>query len=188
MDDLRRAFLEEPIWLYVMLAVVEAVLAAAWHYRRSRRLAWALLAPPALAVAVGVLAWAVTTERERLAQALDQLAVAVRRGDHATVVKLVDRDYQDGRFDYDGILGAAGRTMDQYKLRAVSVSGLKVQIEDGQATVKFSARIEGDFGFGADEVHTAWTLWWVQRPEGWRIISARLDMPPGIEGAPVGLS
>lgn len=186
MDLLRTVLFEDPVWLYVACGVVEAVLALAWYYRRSRKLAWALLAPLALAVAVGVTAQAVTTDREKLSEAIDRLAFAVEHGDHATVVELVDREYADQRWDRNEVLAAAARVMTRYKFQQIAVSDLDAQLADGQAVTKLTARITADVGFGASQVPTAWTVWWVLRPDGWRIVSARLDSPPGIDDAPTG--
>ena len=80
MNTITTALFEDPIWIYIALAAAMAALVALWRVWPGRRMAIALLVPPALAAAVIAVSTAVVTDRERLTAAARAIAADVRAG------------------------------------------------------------------------------------------------------------
>jgi hypothetical protein len=140
MDILKHLFLEDPLSLWIGLALAEIVTLIVWRQSRSRRAAVGLAAFPAAAIAVGLLAWAVETDYERLVRTLDVMARAVDTGDAEALIERVSPDYQPA--SPRGVNGRARRE----DLAAVVRLGLRhvrataatptIQWEDGRAVVR----------------------------------------------------
>ena len=57
-------FFENPVYVYIALAVAELVLFIIWRETRTRKAALCLLIPPLLAVVIGLIAHFVVTDHE----------------------------------------------------------------------------------------------------------------------------
>jgi len=94
MDILKHLFLEDPLSLWIGLALAEIVTLIVWWQSRSRRAAIGLVAFPAAALAVGLVAWAVETDYERLVRTLDVMARAADTGDAEALLERISPEYQ----------------------------------------------------------------------------------------------
>jgi hypothetical protein len=106
MDILRHLFLQNPLNLWIALGLAEIVTLIVWWQSRSRRAAIGLAAFPAAAIAVGLLAWAVETDYERLVRTLDVMARAADTGDAEAIIERVSPDYQNGRAQREDLAAA----------------------------------------------------------------------------------
>jgi hypothetical protein len=133
MDILKHLFLENPLSLWIALALAEIVTLIVWWQSRSRRAAIGLAAFPAAAIAVGLLAWAVETDYERLVRTLDVMAKAADTGDAETFIERVSPDYQNGRARREDLAAAV-----QLGLRHVRATAdtPTIRWEDGRAVVR----------------------------------------------------
>ncbi len=95
MDILRHLFLENPLGLWIVLGVAEVFVLVAWRRTRSRRATVAAIAFPAVALLVGLLAWAVETDYERLMRTLDVMARAADSGDAEAFIERISPDYEN---------------------------------------------------------------------------------------------
>ncbi|MGB2754270.1 MAG: hypothetical protein WBE00_04085, partial [Phycisphaerae bacterium] len=94
MDILKHLFLEDPLSLWIGLALAEIVTLIVWWQSRSRRAAIGLVAFPAAALAVGLVAWAVETDYERLVRTLEVMGRAADTGDAEALIERVSPEYQ----------------------------------------------------------------------------------------------
>jgi len=94
MDILKHLFLEDPLSLWIGLALAEIVTLIVWRQSRSRRAAIGLAAFPAAAFAVGLVAWAVETDYERLVRTLEVMARAADTGDAEAIIERISPEYQ----------------------------------------------------------------------------------------------
>jgi len=99
MDLARYLLLENPLTLWILLGIAAVVAGLAWMRTGSRRAARAALGCLAAGVLVGVLAWAVETDRERLLRTLDTMAKAVDRGDAEALIECISPEYRSGPSD-----------------------------------------------------------------------------------------
>ena len=91
METITRVLFEEPFWFLVGLGLVEVILVAAWHERRTRGLARALVLPIAIGMIVCLTAALVQTDRERMIGSLKRLAADLTAG-RIDVLKETVRD------------------------------------------------------------------------------------------------
>ena len=132
MDILKHLFLENPLSLWIGLALAELVTLIVWWQSRSRRSAIVLAALPAAAAAVGLLAWAVETDYERLMRSLDVLARASDTGDAEAIIERISPDYQNGRSRREDLAAAVRLGLRQVRATAYTPT---IQWEDGRAVV-----------------------------------------------------
>jgi len=187
MDTVNALFFEDPTALFWSLGFAELFTLAVLYRWRNRRAVIATLIPVVLAAAVGIAAWLVTTERERLTTALTGLAEAVRDGDAEGLAQWIDDDYDDGQFTKAKILTRAKKAREGHGIEEIDITYLKVVIDSEKGTTLVGAEINvARSPTGPRTVNTRWTLRWVRQSAGWRLRWARMDKPAGIPGAPGG--
>ncbi len=180
METLRVLFLEKPAALLIGLAFVELTLLFLLYLRRTRGLLIAALVPPVLAAGVATLAWAVTTERERLEYAMREATAALQAQQWDRLAGWIDADYDDGQRQGQDVLRLAQRIVRYVDLRDVRLSVIKSDLQPPRAIVTVSAvATTGHYG----RVVSRWRLHWVQGPDRqWRLRQAVLEHPPGYTG------
>ena len=182
MESVRHVLFEDPLPVYLALAVAEAVVAAFWRGRRTRRWALALLAAPLLAGAVALTAWAVETDREQIHAALHEIAAGVRVGDFAPAERRLDPDCRmpaGGRVvvgaDKLIALGRAART--RHGVADVAIAGVNLTLDGESARTRLITTVTLRTG---ERLLLRWALAWAKRPAGWRIVRVELTGPEGI--------
>jgi len=175
MDFLRRTFLEDPVYLYLLLAAAEAVLFVLWRRRPTRRAAMRLIVPPAIAAVVFVVEWAVVTPCEELVATVGRM-----RADAAAVRIEAVGDYLAEDFTFTG----GGRTIDRetairqaeqavsrFQVTRVVLLRYQLELEDHQASMVIGSQIitESEWA-GGRAPYLTWTLRWCYGPDGWRIV------------------
>ncbi len=189
MSQLRTILFEDPVVVYLLCAMVAAVAVVAAMALRQRRLVWVVVGAGAVAVAAGLLAATVTTERERLTRAAGALAAAVVAGDAAALDGLIADAYDDGVYDKAAVLERIETVRRRWELREADLSQVEVNITGDAAIVAFRAvvRFEGSAGvYNTSALPTRWRLWWFRREGRWQVTSSHLLEPAGLPGAPVG--
>lgn len=189
MSDLRIILFEDPAVVYLLCAMVAALAAVAAMALRKRWLVWLVAAPVGVAVAAGLIAAAVTTDREHLTRAAGVLAEAAVAGDAAVLGRWIADDYDDGVYDKAAALERIEAVRRQWGLREANVSAVEVNVSGNRALVAFRAvvRFEASASvYNARPLPTRWRLWWSRRDGRWQVTSSRLLEPAGLPGAPVG--
>jgi hypothetical protein len=120
MDLLRYLLLENPLTLWILLGIAAVVAGLVWMRTGSQRAARAALGCLAAGVLVGVLAWAVETDRERLVRTLDTMAKAVDRGDAEALIERISPEYRNGAFDKAALASAVRLGLRQVRATADS--------------------------------------------------------------------
>jgi len=120
MDLLRYLLLENPLTLWILLGIAAVVAGLVWMRTGSPRAARAALGCLAAGVLVGVLAWAVETDRERLVRTLDTIAKAVDRGDAEALIECISPEYRNGAFDKAALASAVRLGLRQVRATADS--------------------------------------------------------------------
>jgi hypothetical protein len=118
MDLLRYLLFENPLTLWILLGVAAVVAGLVWMRTGSPRAARAALGCLAAGVLIGVLAWAVETDRERLVRTLDTMAKAVDRGDAEVLIECISPQYRNGAFDKAALAGAVRLGLRQVRATA----------------------------------------------------------------------
>jgi len=178
MDAIKRAFLEDPLYVYAALGIAAFVLAAAWYERR-RRL-WLNLAACAvlLGVGVGLVEHLVVTDRERIVAALHEIAKAVETRQLDRAAEYVDEDYGGWKLTRKALIAAGKLAVRTYDIREVRFVGQPTVDLRGAAGADCRVRTVVHRGEAGRPVPLSWELEWIKRPGGWRIRRARPSFDP----------
>ena len=133
MDILRHVFLENPLSLWGVLGVAEVVALVAWSRTRSRRATATAIAFPAAAVLVGLLAWGIETDYERLMRTLDVMARAADAGDAEAFLERVSPEYENRGARREDLEPVVRRGLECVRAKADAPT---LRWEDGRAVVR----------------------------------------------------
>lgn len=178
MADMEELFFENPLKVYFFLAFVEIILGAAWYMRRTPKLAMSLAIAPVLALAVGLVAHFVVTDREQIQQAMEEIGAGVSNGCLAPASKYIDANYSvplsgGATLKREQLIALAQDAMDTYKISDVHLHDVQTLIEGKMATTKVNSRVT--LGLGLIDV--GWKLHWAKHNDGWRIVRVEITGP-----------
>jgi hypothetical protein len=169
-EDLTALVIVEFIAMAVVLAVHRQCRTAG-----TRRAVWITLACCAFLVLLNQL---VTTDSERIEEAVATLAKAVDDGEVPAIGSKIDDEFQYRHWDKAGFVAELNNKLQDWRIDAVKVGRFDVQIEGDLAKVSFRASCDWK---GRNEsqagIASVWTQEWVRRPDGWklrRIVSAKV--------------
>jgi hypothetical protein len=182
MEKIETALFEDPLVIYVILALAAAAIIALWRTRggSGRWLAARLLIVAILAGGVFAIERLVVTDREQIQLALRDIAASVPAGriDHA--MTYIDENYHGwGRPPGTSIPARASLTMAikaavaDYQVREIKLAGMpRIEVAGKLAQCKVVVVITY-VTEGTPTKHVmAWNVKWIKRPEGWRIEGA----------------
>ena len=189
METLKETFLENPLYVYIGLAIIELAIAAVWYERRSRKLAGLLAAPLVIAAGVFALEALVVTDREEITAALKEIARVSCTSDgkaaniSAAAIYLDEKVRVDLPTEYGGMnltrdqaIAAGKSVVERFTIQSVKFSKLEIELTDDRA----EAHLVTIMRFGGTEMaeqrtSLIWDIHWVKRDAGWRIL--RVEAP-----------
>ena len=183
---MRELLFENPLPLYVVLALAEIVIAGLWYRGRTRRLAIALAIPPLLAGAVLALDLLVETPREKLQKAVRHIAADVERGDIRAACGYLSDDFGGHFVSRERAIEVGEKAWRDYYIRKVDVSDVEVKLppdwEPASAVVHARSIVECQLPvLGTQKVALDWTVHWAYRTGEWKIIDIdEPKMAPGL--------
>lgn len=171
MDALRSAFLENPLWVYVGLALAELVLVALWYERRTRRRAVLLAAAPVLAVGVGLLAWTVVTDREQILRHAETIAAEIGAGRADALQTYLHEDFTGvyrGRVQMDKrrALELARQEPERFGVKEIELGPVELEVRGDRADANGTLYV--DTG-GRGRIPVEFHVEWGKTQDGWRI-------------------
>jgi len=189
MDKITTALFEDPLYVYISLAIAELVVAAIWYERRTRRTAASLAAPLVLAGAVFALETLVVTDREEIIAALQLIAREAETDEGQAMPMDAARRYLDEQVRVDLADGYGGRNLTRQQaigagrsvarelaIRRVKLLKLTVEVDNGRAKAHFTTIITFVASeLGQSRTSLIWDVHWLRRDAGWRII--RVEEP-----------
>jgi len=181
-DRLKTILFEDPTELYVLLGLLEVVLAFIWAARRTRTAALRLIVPPVLGVLAFGVSELVVTDREEITAALGEIAADCQAGQVARAAFYLDPEARvslpppvGGVNMAKGPALVAGKAaLVGFGVTAVDLGRVKVEVTGEEARVQavtFIARRRGAADGG--KIPLTWDMDWGRRPEGWRILRVR---------------
>ena len=188
MEALKTALFENPLYLYIALAIAELVLVGLWYERRGRRQLAYLAIPLGIAAVVFAVETLVVTDREHITNGLREIAREVETfhgQPHLEAAQrylaedvVVDFGSEAGGVNLtkDQALKAARLVLDRSPITNVRFMNLQVEVREHSADTEFATFISFETReLGPQNTSLQWTLRWSKRPEGWRI--ARVEKP-----------
>lgn len=175
---LQHLLLERPWPAALTLVIVAAILFSVGAQRRQGK--WQLAAAGLVALAGGVvtLAWAVTTDRERVIAATASLLAATEaeaEPDDPALDRLLHRGVvltgPGGEIwlEDDALRTALGRALSRYGPVSHDVRQQRVEVDAPRARARVELELRTELGAGEAgfPVRSSWTLLWVESPRGW---------------------
>lgn len=182
MQALKRVLFEDPLTIYVGLGMIEIVLLAIWGRYLTRRRLLALAAPLLLGGAVFCIERLVETDVELIVAAMEEIAEGIS-GDPSDLgpaeTYLDDKMTADlgpmlggGNLDKSRTLAAWRSRIRTFRVATVTIHAPTVTVTGDRAQARFGTKImtRSDSAEPQPAGTLFWTVDWIRRDEGWRII------------------
>lgn len=179
MDTLKIVLFENPLPIYIVLALVEVVLAWLWYTRREPKLARALVFPLAAGVIVGIVAHLVVTDREKINANLSGMAEAVKAKDFSGLGNYLHQTCYGqtpvGQINKDELLLAGREVTGRYEVSNISLSNVQTVISGANATTELDTGITLKTG---ESLPVSFVMQWGRQSDGqWKLVWVRLTKP-----------
>ena len=138
MDLVRHLVLENPTTLWIVLGIAAVVCLAAWSRTGSRPARTAAFALVAVGAVVGVLSWAVETDREKLVRTVRLMARAADTGNADALLEGVSPGYRNGPATKEALAEVVRLGLAQVRAEAEAPT---IQMQDGRAVVTQTWRL-----------------------------------------------
>ena len=171
MEALKTALFEDPLWIYVALGAVEAILLLRWRARGTGRIDRALLVAPILAGLVFITAALVVTDPEQIRAACDEITRAVNRREPASIARYLDTEFGGAFHTPDSALRQLDNNIERHNVTNVRFKIMDLDFMEDRAFTKLRTRVMAALGSASLD----WRISWIKRPDGWRII--HVDRP-----------
>ncbi len=173
-DTIRTALFEDPIWIYVVLALLEAAALTAWRARPGALTSGALVVPVALAAVVFLVSAKVVTDREQIINASQAIAEDVQGHSADVLAGYLDDEYRGFAGPKLQAVARCRSEIARFMPRVVSCRRLEVELTGREARLQATTVIVPDRSVGGHggPFVLKWDIRWIKRSEGWRIIWA----------------
>ena len=168
-------FFENPVYVYISLGLAELVLAAIWHERRSRRVAWMMLIPLVLAIGVAVVEHLVVTDREQIIAAAGEMADAVEADQPDRIAEHIDDDFScrapllSLSITKADVVALAKTKILTHDITSVKLAKMDVEVAGRTANMHVVTMVRYGGKEGAKTPLT-WDVVWIKRQSGWRVL------------------
>ena len=175
---MQRILFESPVTVYLMAGLAELITAAVWQRTRARRARVMLIVWPALAVGVGILAAAVTTDREKVEATWQRLTKAVNSGDAQGVMACIAEDFSADGMGKDELGEQVERAAQVLRPDEIQFLGHRIErLDDRSAEITITAIYRGVRGAG----RTRWSITFGPAADGaWRTTGASCLEPSSL--------
>lgn len=169
MDSLRQTFFEDPLTVYVFLAVAELAVVALCYRQPMRRRVAAMLVCPILAVGVFAMEKLVVTDREQITAAMHEIAQDIQAGSFEKAAAYLDEDLTGHYGDKAKAAEHGRRMLKAWKIRTVRFMKPRLEVDALRADLRVTTVVELDTPAGLTRTAMAWNIAWIKRDHGWRI-------------------
>lgn len=173
---------DTPYWFLGLLVVIAVGLWLSGNARQEARTKAAAFALLLLAVTLGLISYAVDTDKETVAKRTRQFVQAVEKRDKGAISDLLHPRASMLWMTKPDIIDKAATAADDYHLQGVRVSSLDVDQPNRneiEANLSVSAHVETS-GFGGD-APSSWLLVWERTDRGWLLRDIKAKKLPGID-------
>jgi hypothetical protein len=182
MDWLVYLLFESPLQLMAVLILLESILLTWWWFRADRRAGIAMIGLLLVGAVMLIVQHVVVTDREKIRQLLEDLALAVDSEDVRAFAAHIDEEYNADGLDKARLIERVATAFKEVKIDDVKLVNTKIKIEDDTATVNLRAHARVRGGDLPYEYHLSfWEVKLARRGPDWKVTSA-------VHGGDTGLS
>lgn len=177
MDVLREVFLESPVIVYLTAGLAELVTVGIWRQTRAPRARVMLAVWPALALAAGLVAHAVVTDREKVRATWDEIAAAIEASDVDRLMGNVADDFASKGLDRAALEALAKEAALHLAPRTLTIGQVAVDaVTPEAATVTLTA------SYARSAQRTRWSLTFAPQADGaWRLTGVECTEPADLD-------
>ena len=166
MDILKRNFLENPIWVYTALVVIELILFSLWFSTRSAKRKHLLLVPILVGAMVFALDWVVVTDREEIESILSNISTSFHNGNIEEKQHYIADNYHGYLKTKTALVNAAVGEGKKGRVESIAVKFKSVKVTGPKAEMTIKTNVRLDTG---QIIPLLWTIYWGKSSEGWKI-------------------
>ena len=172
MEALQTALFENPLGIYIALAIVAALGLVSYQNWRTFKSAW----PTAIALVAGAVVFTVSTlvvtDREKIRDNCEKIVNAVNGRNMLVVEHFLDKDFA-GEQQYqtrDKAIRRLACNLDDYRVTGVKHKILDLNVRDNLATMV----VRGDITSETIPVmRLNWRVIWIKRSRGWLVYKVK---------------
>jgi hypothetical protein len=171
MEALKTALFENPLGIYIALAVFGALGLVSYQNWRTFRAAWPTTFALIAAAVVFSISSMVVTDREAILIKSDDIAEAINRGDSITLEYSLAKDFS-GPDKYPTRKKAISwltKNIEQYEITSVKFMVLDLDVRDDLATMSMQTDVSSET---FPTVRMNWQVIWTKRSAGWLVFKA----------------
>lgn len=180
---MKELFCDDPTYLYATLVVIEIILVCIWFMRKDLLASLLLLVPLAAGVGVWGIDKMVVTDREMIIEATELMAAQAPKGNVKPLFETLDPSYFGFGDQRESVMRLAEHGIKSRNINSCKLINMDVIVDGKTAEQEVTTVLKwGDNGHSMSCLR--WKLYWVKRPDGWKIKNA--DEPkqvvPGFGG------
>ena len=181
MEALKTSLFENPLGIYIALAIIGALGLVSYHTWRTFKSAWPTAVALVAGAAVFTVSTLVVTDRERIGAACEKIADAISNRNTVVVEFLLDKDFT-GLSETQTRKKAIRRLDSDLKTYGVTGAKLKIldmKVRDDLATMLVRSDITSET---IPAMRLNWRAVWIKRPAGWLVHKVSGPVGPGNAG------
>jgi len=168
MDALQTALFENPLGIYIALAIVAALGLVSYQNWRTFKSAW----PTVIALIAGAMVFTVSTlivtDREQIRANCEKIVKAVNNRNMLIVEHFLDKDFAgQGRYETrKQAITRIDRDLEEYRVTGVAYRILDLNVRDNLATMVIRSDITSKT---IPTMRLNWRVIWIKRSKGWLV-------------------
>lgn len=174
METLQTALFENPLGIYIALAIVGLLGLISYKSFRTLKSAWPAWGALAAGAAVFAVSTLVVTDREKIQIACDEIVQAVNDRDMVALEQFIDEDFSGMEYlsgTREGLtrkeaLRRLNRDLEEVKVTKVTLTILDLKVDDKRANMLVQSDIASKT---IPFVRLKWRVEWIGRSATWRV-------------------
>ncbi len=168
METIKANICEDPIYVFISLAVAVLVMLVLWHSNRKTLYLQLIIVPVILAGVVFAMDYYIITDREQIDQAVLAIVTDLEAGKLDAADYYLDDKFAGYKINKILLLKFAQAQLDKLQIENINLSHDTVTITGKQADMTVTSVLDLGGKFKG-KYALKWQLHWVKRPQGWRI-------------------
>lgn len=172
MDPLQTALFENPLGIYIALAIVAAMGLVSYQNWRTFKSLW----PTVIALIAGAVVFTISTlivtDREQIRDNCEKIVRAVNNRNMLIVEYFFDRDFAgEGRYETrKKTIARLARDLEEYRVKGVEYQILKLNAKSDLAIMVVRSDVTSET---IPVMRLNWSVVWIKRSKGWLVYKVK---------------
>jgi len=172
MDPLQTALFENPLGIYIALAIVAVLGLVSYQNWRTFKSLWPTVIALIAGAAVFTVSTLIVTDREQIRASCAEIVQAVNNRNMLIVEHFLDRDFAgEGRYETrEKAIARLARDLEEYRVKGVEYRILKLNARDDLAIMAIRSDVRSET---IPVMRLNWSVVWIKRSEGWLVYKVK---------------